>query len=454
MTVYAPTRVGERAKFFARLMLHVPKADRLLLAGDWNVSLDEALRPGAPTTNRGDVRTVLEFIAEMTLVDPFPILNPDDPGYTWTSHLQRDRQTVTRRRLDYFLLSEQVMDRVTSVRHFCHPISDHKPVVVDLRLSLGCERGRGFFRLNSQVLRVLGVGEWVKDHMTRWEGARHLLNSNAEWLDGGLAITSGVLDVISRILARTRNKREANCMKKVEEAEDRMEGQPISRLVWASERERRLAEWDNIQEEKQKQWTEVLKVKGIETHDKMTKETFQKLQPSRLQQQMIELKHPFVESAPPACSATGMLQYARMYYEDILTSRRPQDGVNVDLSSGTDMWDSTTVKLHTSAKLNLDRPFTVEELSQALKSMVKGKSPGVDGLPVEFYAANWGCLARVIPGATRRWWMRRRGETWEDFRQVFDTAEGYYKEKLRSGVGNDERKVAQRSDEGGIAKAL
>ncbi|GBG59413.1 hypothetical protein CBR_g38439 [Chara braunii] len=197
-------------------------------------------------------------------------------------------------------------------------------------------------------------------------------------------------------MARTRNKREADCMKRVEEAEDRMEGHPISWLVWASERERRLAEWDNIQEEKQKQWTEVLEVKGIETHDKMTKETFQKLQPSRLQQQMIELKHPFAESAPPACSATGMLQYARMYYEDILTSRRPQDGVNVDLSSGTDMWDSTTLKLHTSAKLDLDRTFTVEELSQSLKSMAKGKSPGVDGLSVEFYATNWGVLDPLL----------------------------------------------------------
>ncbi|GBG79859.1 hypothetical protein CBR_g30124 [Chara braunii] len=255
MTVYAPTEAGEKGKFFARLMLHVPKADRRLLAGDWNVSLNEALRSGAPTTNRNDVRTVLEFIAELTLVDPFPILNPDDPGYTRTSHLQRDRQTVTRRRLDYFLLSEQVMDRVTSVRHAFHPISDHKSVMVDLRPNLGCERGRGFFRLNNQVLRVPGVGEWVTDHMTRWEGTRHLLSSTAEWLDGNLAITSGVLDVILRIITRTRNKREADCKKRVEEVEERMEGRPISLMVWAAERERRLAEWDNIQEEKQKRWT-------------------------------------------------------------------------------------------------------------------------------------------------------------------------------------------------------
>ncbi|GBG62552.1 hypothetical protein CBR_g31191 [Chara braunii] len=38
----------------------------------------------------------------------------------------------------------------------------------------------------------------------------------------------------------------------------------------------------------------------------------------------------------------------------------------------------------------------------------------------------------VIPRATPRWWMRRRtGGTWEDLRKMDDTADGYYKEKLR-----------------------
>ncbi|GBG85260.1 hypothetical protein CBR_g39827 [Chara braunii] len=49
----------------------------------------------------------------------------------------------------------------------------------------------------------------------------------------------------------------------------------------------------------------------------------------------------------------------------------------------------------------------------------------------------------VIPRATARWWMRRRtGGTWEDLRQVDDAAEGYYKEKLPSGVVNGARRLS------------
>ncbi|GBG66829.1 hypothetical protein CBR_g70707 [Chara braunii] len=227
------------------------------------------------------------------------------------------------------------------------------------------------------------------NHMAKWEGARQHFDTAAEWLDGGIVIESGVLDVCSRILARARNVKEAECRRRIEEAEDRMEGHPISVMVWAAERERRMAEWDNLQEEKERRWVEILQLKGVETHDRMTKETFQKLQPRRTQQQMVELRHSFNASAPSACSSSSMLQYACLYYSDILTSRRLQDSVDTHLSQVSNMWEDTTVRLHAGGRLDLDRPLTLEEISQTVKTMAKGKSPGVDGLTVEFYIANW-----------------------------------------------------------------
>ncbi|GBG90589.1 hypothetical protein CBR_g50932 [Chara braunii] len=396
MTVYSPNEVGERASFFQRLLTQIPKSDKLVLAGDWNVSLDEALRLGSHSADRKDVQALLELSAELALADPFPILNPDDPDYTWFSHMHRDRQVVTSLRRDFFLLSEQVAERITTVRQICSPISDHEPVLAELKLHTGLERGRGFFRLNSQVLEEPGIKRWVETHMAAWVEAKLLFETSAAWLDGGIAITSGILDVCSRILARARNKKEADCRRRVEEAEERMEGHPISAVVWAAEKERRMSEWDSLQAVKQKRWVELLQEKGIETNDTLSKETFQKLQPRRTQQQMIELKHPFDSSPPSAGSATGMLNYARMYYSDILTSRRPQEDLNTDLSQKSDMWNDTEVPLQDGARLDLDRPLTLEEVSQTLKSMAKGKSPGVDGLTVEFYVANWDIFGPLL----------------------------------------------------------
>ncbi|GBG71943.1 hypothetical protein CBR_g10880 [Chara braunii] len=111
---------------------------------------------------------------------------------------------------------------------------------------------------------------------------------------------------------------------------------------------------------------------------------------------MVELRHPFDRHAPTASTAVGMLHYAKLYYMDILTSRFPQQSVNLDLSRDSDMWDDTTVWLQPNARLDLDRPLTVEEVKQTLKTMAKGKSPGVDGLTVKFYVANWAAFGPAL----------------------------------------------------------
>ncbi|GBG58677.1 hypothetical protein CBR_g78 [Chara braunii] len=341
MTVYAPTKTREREAFFRSLISNIPRVEKVILAGDWNRSLDDALRPDSGCAGQGDVVALLQLIETVSLTDPFRLLNPDNPGFTWFSHLHHNRQRMTRRRLDYVLVTDNLMSRVLTFKQTCNPLSDHKPVTAEVRLQEGGERGKGFFRLNKQVLENPGVRDWVEDHLVKWDFARPFFGDTAEWLDAGLAILSGVLDVWSRVLAKCRNVKEAECRKRVEEAEERMEGHPISAMVWVAERAKRMEEWDTLQQDKQRRWAEMLREKRIETHDLMTKETFQKLQPRRVAQQTVELRHPFDSNAPNTETATGMLHYAKLYYEDI----SPQ-----------------------------------------------GKSPGIDGLTVEFYNTFWNSM--------------------------------------------------------------
>ncbi|GBG62169.1 hypothetical protein CBR_g29368 [Chara braunii] len=326
-----------------------------------------------------------------------PIQNPETRGlriHLDVTHPQE--QTGRDSKKTGLLVSEGVMEGVTSVYQVGNPMSDHKPVVANIKLRTGLERGSGFFRLNSRNLKEPGLIEWVQRHMTACETAREHFGSTAEWVDSGIGIISKVMDVSSRILARSRNKKEAECRRRVEEAEEKMEGHPITVLAWAAEREKRMAEWEKLQVEKEKWRKEVLEEKGIVTHDKMTRETFQKLQPRRTHLQMVELRHPADAMAPRATTASGMLEYAKIFYEDILTTRRPQDDTNTDLTLVSDMWNDTGVRLSTQARLDLDRPVTVEETKQTLRNMARGKSPGADGLTVEFYTKSWSWVGPIL----------------------------------------------------------
>ena len=46
-------------------------------------------------------------------------------------------------------------------------------------------------------------------------------------------------------------------------------------------------------------------------------------------------------------------------------------------------------KLSKEAKDKLDAPFTAEEIYRAITKLPSGKSPGLDGFPIEFYKEYW-----------------------------------------------------------------
>ena len=58
----------------------------------------------------------------------------------------------------------------------------------------------------------------------------------------------------------------------------------------------------------------------------------------------------------------------------------------------TQIIDDLDLSLSDSEREQCEGLFTKEELSAALKGLQTGKSPGSDGLPVEFYSAFWDLL--------------------------------------------------------------
>lgn len=53
-------------------------------------------------------------------------------------------------------------------------------------------------------------------------------------------------------------------------------------------------------------------------------------------------------------------------------------------------------KLSEEDSLKLDTPITLDELKKAASNMCSGKSPGLDGIPPEFYTALWDRLGPLL----------------------------------------------------------
>ena len=129
--------------------------DYTIACGDWNCVLNLELdaRNYTGRDNRPRTRNkILELINAYELLDVWRDINPGKKDYTW-----RKFNTTKQSRLDYFLISENLMPQVKKVQITPSYRSDHAPVILELKtggLLLHDKCGLGFYRLNTKRLKL------------------------------------------------------------------------------------------------------------------------------------------------------------------------------------------------------------------------------------------------------------------------------------------------------------
>lgn len=112
----------------------------VVLCGDFNVARDsidiyeENMRQyWAEQGYASDERSNFETLLEVGLTDVFRTLHPDERSYTWWSNRLNKRQEDRGWRLDYFLISDELMNSVVSFSHMKDILgSDHCPIMLEV----------------------------------------------------------------------------------------------------------------------------------------------------------------------------------------------------------------------------------------------------------------------------------------------------------------------------------
>ena len=114
----------------------------VIICGDFNVTRSEIdvfeQNQRAYWQEQGmisDERANLEELLNLGLIDVFRELNPNERSYTWWSNRLNRRSLNRGWRLDYFLVSEDLMDKVINMKHLTDiEGSDHCPLMLELEL--------------------------------------------------------------------------------------------------------------------------------------------------------------------------------------------------------------------------------------------------------------------------------------------------------------------------------
>lgn len=150
VTCYTPNaqrglaRIDHRLKWEAAFADYVKSLDTekpVIICGDLNVAHNE-IDLKNPASNRGNAgfsdeeRGCFTNLLAEGFTDTFRYLNPDVTGaYTWWSYMFNARANNAGWRIDYFLVSDRLADKITAAPIYPEILgSDHCPVGLELDL--------------------------------------------------------------------------------------------------------------------------------------------------------------------------------------------------------------------------------------------------------------------------------------------------------------------------------
>ena len=150
VTVYTPNSQRELTRLMYRMCweedfrLYLKKLDEkkpVIVCGDMNVAHKE-IDLKNPKTNQNNAgftpqeREAMSRLLDAGFVDTFRHLHPEVTGaYSWWSYMFKAREKNAGWRIDYFLVSERIKDKITAARIDAHVLgSDHCPVVLEIDL--------------------------------------------------------------------------------------------------------------------------------------------------------------------------------------------------------------------------------------------------------------------------------------------------------------------------------
>ena len=380
--VYCPNNVAKRIEFLNEAMSLIeikaqfPKS--MIVAGDFNCVVDE--QDKVSTELDRSSHTLKTFKSKSDLVDSWRHTNDNCIEYTYIDPSPRGRNS----RIDYIFLSTSLTSMIESSNRSQVPTPDHKCVITHLKVNTK-KRGKGFWKLNGSIL---AHEEYENEMITLFQ------NIDDEY--GGIANKIVLWDYIK---IRVKQTSIAYCVKnaakkrdKTKELENKLD--EVDKLLAISpneehtaERNRLKTELDNHYLDKAKGYQIRSRAKWVQEGERSSKYFFS-LEQSRQSRNCIDQLTD--ENGDTYQSDPEILKEINKYYNDLYHSSQPLMS-DIDKYLGS-ISNTDRKQLSDADKLVCEGPITLDECTRALKHMKGNKSPGIDGISIEFYTKFWSKL--------------------------------------------------------------
>jgi hypothetical protein len=350
------------------------------MGGDFNIALNPALDRWNPkSTEPSKMASRLSgMMKDYNLIDIWRIRHPDMKRYTWRCH----EPVLKQSRIDLFLVSDTITPNINYIEIELSYISDHSMISLHINPLSESERGAGYWKFNSSLLDnkdyVNLVNETIQNFNDNRTNARNSATLNWDLLKMNIRRET---IMFAKNLAKKRRKREKELLETLKTLEEE-----ISNLTEDNENLKDLhqitkQEYEQLENQKTRGIMLRSKARWVEEGEKNSK-YFLNLE--KHNQEIKNIKILKDSNGKDIDNREEILEYIKDFYMK-LYSENPE--VSKNINDFKEFVSDKSLNIDDSAYL--DRPFTENEIFEAVKDLPKNKTPGIDGFNKEFYEYFW-----------------------------------------------------------------
>ena len=139
---------------------------QIIWGGDFNVIFDTNLDAdeGNPQLKLNSVTKLLSMIAENDMCDIYRVRYPFSKRYTW-----RQKTPLKQRRLDYFLISDQLQEQIKTIEIIPAVQSDHSTLIVKIGSIIQEAKGQSYWKFNTSLVYDKSFVELIKSEIVKYD---------------------------------------------------------------------------------------------------------------------------------------------------------------------------------------------------------------------------------------------------------------------------------------------
>jgi exonuclease III len=393
-SVYAPAEHATRTAFFDKFLDKIPETESalVLMGGDFNCVADPVLdrSGGDPVGGQVGFPELQEIMSALDLEDIWRVRHPTDRAFTWaSSKTQNDR--LVRSRIDRWLSSALLSPFIRDASIFDFPLQnlDHKAVTISIADPDMVKPGPGYWKLNTSLLEDHNYRYLIRNELRALLAFKPTYNNPMQWWEMSKKTIKEVSEKFAKKKAARLARKGLSLQEKLSQAESLLASNPSSPTLQSAfiNAKNDLSDYEKYKLDGLLLRSRSTFVAAQETPSRAIKMISQVSQKSS---QIPSLSHP---TLGPSSDPHVMLITATEFYSNLF--KEPPSGPAVSLAQ-TQILSSWTDDILTDGDPRCDGLISLREAKEAIFSSPKFKSPGIDGLPVEFYAEFWDILGPAI----------------------------------------------------------